>query len=361
MVVSGQRLAVGIIGDTRRGGYGHQLHLGFAACADVAVLAIADEDADGLAATADLLGVQARYPVYTDLLARTDLDAVLVAPRDVRRHEEYVLAALDRGLHVYCEKPLAQDLAQADRMVSAASARGLVLANALPGGHEPRFVDVLDRVRRGDIGDVVAVHGLCKWDHRGGGEDALVLGLHFADLARRLLGDARAVYGNVSTRGRRITAADAYQGKEGVGLVAGDSFFAAITHESGVVSTLESYRCGIEDRSVHPYRLEIVGTSGAIWHRAPYADGSTWIAATSAPAPDHTGWQRIAGETVPYASHHTRGARDFVAAIRTGTAPACSGQDGLAALEIIHAAYVSNAIGAEVALPLAQRDHPLAK
>ncbi len=51
---------------------------------------------------------------------------------------------------------------------------------------------------------------------------------------------------------------------------------------------------------------------------------------------------------------------DFLDALDEDRDPLCSGADGLAALEMIHAAYASQLAGITVPLPLAGRAHPLA-
>ena len=58
-----------------------------------------------------------------DLLARDDIDAVYISSLN-RLHAPHTLAAAAAGKHVLCEKPVAVNLADADEMVRAASARG---------------------------------------------------------------------------------------------------------------------------------------------------------------------------------------------------------------------------------------------
>jgi myo-inositol 2-dehydrogenase / D-chiro-inositol 1-dehydrogenase len=61
-----------------------------------------------------------------ELLARTDVNGVLItAP--ARSHTELVVAAAAAGKHVFCEKPMAVTLADADRAIAAADAAGVVL------------------------------------------------------------------------------------------------------------------------------------------------------------------------------------------------------------------------------------------
>ena len=61
-----------------------------------------------------------------ELLVRPDVDAVLItAP--ARSHADLVVAAVEAGKHVFCEKPMAVTLADADRAIAAAEAAGVVL------------------------------------------------------------------------------------------------------------------------------------------------------------------------------------------------------------------------------------------
>jgi predicted dehydrogenase len=77
------------------------------------------------------LGLQA-YPALEELLEATD--ALVVAVPTVE-HESVAVPALERGIHVLVEKPLAPDLASADRILSAAEATGAVVQV----GHVERF------------------------------------------------------------------------------------------------------------------------------------------------------------------------------------------------------------------------------
>ena len=71
-----------------------------------------------------------RAPVFEDLeslLRQAEPDVVIVAtPPDC--HENDCLTAIDAGCHVFCEKPLADDLETADRIVNAAKRRGVHVA-----------------------------------------------------------------------------------------------------------------------------------------------------------------------------------------------------------------------------------------
>jgi predicted dehydrogenase len=111
-----------------------------------------------------VLGVLRKYtdaPTYGDyeaMLAEADLDAVLIATPS-RFHAEMVQSALERELHVFCEKPLTLDPADAERLAQIARERGLVTQV----GYHNRFVATFGEVKAlldaGAIGEVTSVFG----------------------------------------------------------------------------------------------------------------------------------------------------------------------------------------------------------
>jgi predicted dehydrogenase len=89
-------------------------------------VAVADNDPEGLAAAAVLLKVEHAYADYRAMFDREQPQFVVVAPRWVDTHKKMILACVERGIHVFSEKPLAPDLAQADAIVSSgASTRSI--------------------------------------------------------------------------------------------------------------------------------------------------------------------------------------------------------------------------------------------
>ena len=80
-------------------------------------------------ARAKEMAARISVPEATDdldaLLARSDIDAVTI-PSANDRHHPYAMAALRAGKHVFCEKPMALNVAQAEEMTREARQRGLV-------------------------------------------------------------------------------------------------------------------------------------------------------------------------------------------------------------------------------------------
>ena len=88
------------------------------------VVAVCGRDAGRAEAFARRWAVSQAY-TYTDaLLDHAGLDAVLILTPN-RLHHPLTMAALERGLHVLCEKPLALNVAQAQEMLAAAEAAGV--------------------------------------------------------------------------------------------------------------------------------------------------------------------------------------------------------------------------------------------
>ena len=100
---------------------------------------IFDTDRSRAAAVGQEFDVRVRSSLE-ELLAASD--GVVVAVPTVT-HEEVALAAIDAGVHVFVEKPLAADLASADRMLNAARSRGVLVQT----GHVERFNPALVAAR----------------------------------------------------------------------------------------------------------------------------------------------------------------------------------------------------------------------
>jgi len=149
--------------------------------------------------------VDTAYGSYEEVLADPAVDVVYVAtPHAV--HEENVLAALDAGKAVLCEKPLAMTERQATRMVDAARSRGLFLAEAMWMRCNPTLRAMVAGIEAGWVGEVRQVRadlGLVarsdpdsRWhDPALGASSLLDIGVYPLTLATWLLGEPDDVQG----------------------------------------------------------------------------------------------------------------------------------------------------------------------
>ena len=179
---------------------------GLAACADAEVVALFGPTRDKTERIAAQYEVRAVYDDYVELLARTPLDAVFVAtPNDA--HHPMVMAALERGLAVACEKPLAPTVAQASEMHAAATQRGVPTAVNFSYRSSTTYRQVEQLLATGQLGSiyhfsVLFLQGIkadpslpLAWRmqaERGGGT-VLDIGTHMLDLLRWWFGDIAAV------------------------------------------------------------------------------------------------------------------------------------------------------------------------
>jgi predicted dehydrogenase len=157
------------------------------------------------------LGVEGAFGDWRRMLAEARPDVVsIAAPPDL--HHPMMLAALERGCHVMCEKPTALHRLQAAEMREAARRAGRVAAI----NHEFRFfparAHALALVRRGDIGtprrgEIIGRHAIWwrpesrgwTWlsDARRGGGVLGALGSHHTDCFRLFFGEPVSVWASV--------------------------------------------------------------------------------------------------------------------------------------------------------------------
>lgn len=170
------------------------------------VATLARLDGVELVAVCDLDQARARElashaPTYTDwrqLIARETPDAVFVCTPPLV-HREVAVAALEQGIHVYLEKPIARGLEDARAIVDAAAKSNAVCAV----GYQWRAVEVLDDLRRAvegqELGLLIGIGtGPTKsrpWflDRSQGGGNLLERASHQIDLERAIGGEVVAV------------------------------------------------------------------------------------------------------------------------------------------------------------------------
>jgi len=99
----------------------------------------------------------ATYHEYEGLLARDDIDAVVVAVPD-HWHAIIAIAACRAGKDVYCEKPLSLTIREADAMVAAARRYGRVFQTGSQQRSGGKFRRACELVRSGRIGKLLTVH-----------------------------------------------------------------------------------------------------------------------------------------------------------------------------------------------------------
>ncbi len=125
---------------------------------DVELVAVADPKPDALAAFARRRGMEKvrRYADYREMLAKEELDlAGICNPNNERA--QAVLDAIERGLHVVAEKPLALTLEDLDRIRKALQAKRVRLTILLPMRFDSPYLAMKAVVESGEVGEILQI------------------------------------------------------------------------------------------------------------------------------------------------------------------------------------------------------------
>jgi myo-inositol 2-dehydrogenase / D-chiro-inositol 1-dehydrogenase len=188
------RLAVGIIG----GGWIARRHVpAIDAAEGVDLVAVCDAEVSRAEAIAAPRRARA-YRDWTAMLERERLDALWVCTPPLL-HREPTVAALDRGIHVYLEKPIARTVADGEA-IAAAAAKAEAICMV---GYQWHASNLLDRVREATSGQAIALLAARNYgpvagrpwfiDRAQGGGQILERGSHHIDLQRAIAGEIEAV------------------------------------------------------------------------------------------------------------------------------------------------------------------------
>jgi predicted dehydrogenase len=119
----------------------------------VAVASRSDESARTFAQAND---IDAWFGTYDAMLASPDIDAVYI-PLPNSLHAQWAIKAAEHGKHVLCEKPLALDRDEAERMFDAAARNDVMLLESFPYYFQPQTAAMMTLIGEGAIGAVRSV------------------------------------------------------------------------------------------------------------------------------------------------------------------------------------------------------------
>lgn len=289
------------------------------------IAGVARRDPSQLEACRAALPAGQGFRDWRDLVAADRVDAVYIAT-PVSLHAEQAIAALAAGKHVLCEKPLALDLAECDRVLASAGRSSGFLGVAYYRHYYPAVIRMQEIIASGEIGDVIlarfdaaetfrpAEDHPRRWildQRRAGGGSLMDFGCHRIEILLHLLGPVRLTTG---TTGRVYPDHDV----EDTATVA----MAFVSGASGLVTVI---RGGTEDYDT----VSIQGTQGSI-RLETLNEG--WLTVAS------TGGTRR--ETWPcHANPHLPMIEAFSRDVRLGRPPAVDGRVGRSVQAAIEAVY----------------------
>jgi predicted dehydrogenase len=294
------------------------------------------------------------YDTLAEMLDREHVDIVHIASRVSEIHD-LTLQSAAAGKHLVLGKPMAMTVAEADRMVAAVDAAGIVCV-PLQGIMRLRFAWLKDRIDAGAIGDVLVLHQASRWSiaedwYRSGtpgwfadprcvpGGAFIDEGIYWVDFFRWITGsEVVQVEAKIANLVHKDIAVE-------------DWGMATFTTGTGVVATLEASwtinaprRSGPSPKQNSVVRLEVVGSRGEIieqWFRAP---GRAVLASG---APD---WVFERQPEEPFAAATPSPLDHLIGCLEHDRQPVATIHDARRSLAAALAAYESARTGATVRL-----------
>ncbi|MFC1906661.1 Gfo/Idh/MocA family protein [Chloroflexota bacterium] len=281
---------------------------------------------------------------WEEVVEREDVDVVLVCtPPNL--HAPISIAAMKRGKHVLCEKPLAKTLDEAKEMLRVAEESGVKLKCGFNHRHHPGIEKAKQWFDEGIIGEIDFIrcrYGICgrlgyekEWradpEIVSGGQ-LMEQGIHAIDLSRWFLGEFTEVMGFTATRFWNTEPLE-------------DNAFALFRTENGQVASIHSSLTQWKNL----FSFEVFGRDGYIvvdGLGGGYGTEKVTLGkrALTDPFKDETIEFRGADQ-----SWH-REWEEFISAIEENREPLGNGYDGLAALRLVYAVYKSATNGNMVEL-----------
>jgi predicted dehydrogenase len=366
LAAPGRKFRAVIIGHSGHGNYGHEHDLIFNGRENVTVVAVADPDAAGRAQAVARSHALRSYADYHEMLEKETPDLVCIAPRCTDEHHAMALAALRIGAHVYLEKPITQTLAEADELLALAHRASLKIVVAHQVRLAPNILALKTAIEQGVLGELLEIRSHGKQDHRSGGEDLVVLGVHLFDLMRFFGGDPSWCAARILQAGHEITVKDAHPATEDIGPVAGDEILAEFAFAKGIHATFVSRAKNREPAG--PWGMELVGSKASVKILTEMVPRIYRLKDGHWTAQDKTmEWQlweqdptlNWAESQRGFAGANERVVNDWLAAITQDREPVCSGYAAMRALEMAMAVFEAGLGRGRVVFPMKNRQHPL--
>ncbi|MGO1839116.1 MAG: Gfo/Idh/MocA family protein [Candidatus Microbacterium stercoravium] len=336
---------------------------------------IVGRSADAVAEAADKWGWREAATDWREVIARDDIDVVdIVTPG--HSHDEIAIAALAAGKHVLCEKPLANTVDDAERMVHAAEASSAIAMLGFTYRRVPALTRARDLIAEGRIGTVQQVRAAyrqdwlvdpqaplswrLKKDEAGAGALGDIGG-HAIDLVQFLTGQTvDRISGVIETI---VSERPVETERVGIAGVGGDEYGEVTVDDlalftgrlsGGALASFEATRFATGRKN--ELTVEISGSEGAISFNLEDMNvlhvydrtaedidqGFTRVVVTEPGHPYLEGWWP-AGHMLGYEHAFSHQVKDLVEAIDAGTAPAPTFADGAQVQRVIAAVEASSA------------------
>ncbi len=322
-------LGAGLIGKQ------HIEHVLAVDCAELAAIVDPSPDAKALAAAKGA----AWYPSFAAMLADGTPEGVIIATPN-QMHVANGMDCIAAGVPALVEKPIADDVAEATRLVEAAEAAGVPLMVGHHRRHNPLIQEAKRAIDAGRLGQLVSVQGACwfckpdgyfdaPWRREKGAGPVFLNLIHDVDLLRNLCGD--------------IVSVQAMESNALRGNAVEETAVVLLRFASGVLGTVN-----VSDTIVAPWSWELTSGENPAYPRTGetcYMIGGT-LGSLTVPYLDlwrnetkPSWWEPIERERLPVEARDPLAlqVRNLCGVIRGTAQPVVSGREGLETLKVIAA------------------------
>ena len=287
------------------------------------------------------------YKSHAEMLEHEDLDLVSVCTWPPL-HEEGIMAAAERHvMGIVCEKPMALDLGEVDRMLTICKQHGVKLIVGHQRRFNQRYVEAKAALDRGEIGDLEQIYATS-------GGDLLTCGTHSIDLVRFFADDAPIdwVMGQI----HRDAAAGT---TTAFGHEVEQAAVGRICFQNGLRALMEqgAATMGGEERWRRHWHVSLTGTRGRIEVDGDKKSDHPWPTGWRIHRFGDPDWEEHATPNEPDA--FAIEIRELIRWIENGGEHILNGENARADHEILMAIMESSRRRGRITLPLETRENPL--
>jgi scyllo-inositol 2-dehydrogenase (NAD+) len=320
-----KKINVGLIGTGRLGNMYAEflttrvLNANLVACADII--------SERATLCSEKFDIPKAYFSHQEINDDKKLDAIIITAT-TSNHKEIVLDAAEKGIPVFCEKPMSLSIEDARIMESAIKKHGVFYQQGYMRRFDTGFAAAKKKIDDGVIGTPVVFRGSSRdpylptleylYPHNSGGQ-ILDQAVHDIDIARWYMGDISTVYS--------IGGVLAFPEAEKAGDT--DNVIMAMKFESGCLGEIDISRNGVYGYDI---RAEVLGTKGAL--KIGYLRETPVLVMTT---------QGVTHDVVPYfperfCDAYVTQLNDFLKNLTNGLDPMVTIEDGIAGLQVAIAA-----------------------
>lgn len=320
-----KKINVGLIGTGRLG----NMYAEFLTTrvANANLVACADIIPERATQCSEKFDIPKAYFSHQEINDDKNLDAIIITAT-TSNHKEIVLDAAEKGVPIFCEKPMSLSLEDSRIMESAIKKHGVFYQQGYMRRFDTGFADAKKKIEEGVIGRPVVFRGSSRdpylptleylYPHNSGGQ-ILDQAVHDIDIARWYMGDISTVYS--------IGGVLAFPEAEKAGDT--DNVIMSMKFESGCLCEIDISRNGVYGYDI---RAEVLGTKGAL--KIGYLRETPVLVMTT---------QGVTHDVVPYfperfCDSYVAQLNDFLKNLKNDLDPKVTIADGIAGLQVAVAA-----------------------